>query len=150
MTTTLPGSTPLRIAILVNISPASPYEAGIKSSFVDAFNVLAPHAKVDFYDPVIKGEYPDPRQYELIVLSGGENVLSGEAWVDGVLSFVKTARAQAPATKLLGICWGHQAICIAHGGVVKNMEGGPVVCFFFFLSFSKSPPRPRKPRPANK
>jgi glucosinolate gamma-glutamyl hydrolase len=125
MTTT----SPLHIAILVNISPTSPYEAGIKSSFVDAFSILAPDAKVDFYDPVIKGELPDAKEYELVILSGGENVLSGEAWIEGVIGFVKKTRTDAPETKLLGICWGHQAIAFAHGGVVKNMERGPVVCF---------------------
>jgi hypothetical protein len=97
MTTTSPA---LRIAIIVNISPASPYEAGIKSSFVDAFNILAPTAVVDFYDPVIKGEFPDPEQYDLIIFTGGENVLSGETWVRDVIDFVKTARADAPKTKV--------------------------------------------------
>ena len=88
-----------RIAIIVNISPASPYEAGIKSSFVDAFSILAPTAVVDFYDPVIKGAFPDPKQYDLIIFTGGENVLSGEAWVGDVIEFVKKARADAPKTK---------------------------------------------------
>jgi len=123
MTTTSPS---LRIAILVNFSPASPYEAGIKSSFVDAFAILTPAAAVDFFDPVIKGLFPDPREYDLIILSGGENVLSGEAWIENVIGFVKDVRAEAMGTKLLGICWGHQAICIATGGVVMNMEGGPI------------------------
>lgn len=97
MTTTCP---PLRIAILVNISPASPYEAGIKSSFVDAFDILAPDAKVDFYDPVIKGEFPDPTQYELIILSGGENVLSGEKWIEEVIGFVRRVKREGRGTKV--------------------------------------------------
>jgi GMP synthase-like glutamine amidotransferase len=125
MTTT--SLIPLRIAILVNISRLSPYERGIKSSFVDAFNILAPSAIVDFYDPVIKREFPDAKKYELVILSGGENVLSGEAWIEDVITFVKKALVEAPRTKLFGSCWGHQAICIALGGVVKNRERGPVV-----------------------
>jgi GMP synthase-like glutamine amidotransferase len=129
MTTTF---SPLRIAILVNISPASPYEAGIKSSFADAFNILAPTAVVDFYDPVIQGEFPDPSKYELVILSGGENVLSGEKWIEKVVKFAKDLVEKQEAgntqAKLLGICWGHQAVAIAMGGIVRNMERGPVVC----------------------
>lgn len=89
-----------------------------------------PDAKVDFYDPVIKGEFPDPKEYELVILTGGENVLSGEPWIEKVVDFVKDVVGEGKGkekTKLLGSCWGHQAICIAMGGVVKNMENGPVV-----------------------
>ena len=102
MTTTSP--TTLRIAILVNISPLSPDEAGIKSSFADAFNILAPTVVVNFYDSVIKRKFPDAKKYELVILSGGENLLSGEAWINDVITLVKKARVEAPRTKLFGIC----------------------------------------------
>lgn len=98
MTTTSP--LPLKIAILVNISPASPYEKGIKFSFVDAFNILAPNAIVDFYDPVIKGGFPDPKEYELVVLSGRENILGGESWIGGIMGFVRVVREEAPQMKV--------------------------------------------------
>lgn len=123
-------TTNLRITILVDISPASRYEPGIKSSFVEAFSQLAPAARVDFYDPVVQGRFPDPQQYDLVILSGGDNVLSGEPWIEKVIAFVEDVAGgkEKEKTKLLGICWGHQAIRIARGGTVRNRERGPVVC----------------------
>ena len=60
MTATFP--LPLKVAVLVNISPSSPYEKGIKSPFVDVFNILAPNAI---------GDFPDS-EYKLVVLSGAQ------------------------------------------------------------------------------
>lgn len=58
----------------------------------------------------MKGEFPDPKEYELIILSGGENVLSGEKWIENVIEFIKITRADASKTKV-GYSVVHSFLC---------------------------------------
>jgi anthranilate/para-aminobenzoate synthase component II len=123
------GSTSeLRLAILVNHPPQTTFWPEVKQAFVDAFAIVAPHARIDFYDPIVKGEYPDPLNYDLIILSGGKgNSLSAEPWILRQIDFVKDTVERYPRKKILGICFGHQIIAQALGGKARDIPSGPIV-----------------------
>lgn len=116
----------LKIAILINGYESS-YRPLTLASFKSAITAASPLAApptVDFYDPIVAQAYPDPSQYDLIVLSGGTaDPMGTDPWVLKVQDFLRTNVAEYPKQKFLGICWGHQTICVTFGGSVGNMEG---------------------------
>ncbi|KAL4891514.1 copper/iron-regulated glutamine amidotransferase [Aspergillus ambiguus] len=119
--------TQLRVAILINSPPGNEFWNDVRESYYAAFRVVAPDAQVDMYDPVFQRNYSNPHEYDLIVLSGGKaDASSSEPWVLGVLEFLRTTARESPKTKLLGICWGHQAISRAFGGEIRPVPTGPV------------------------
>lgn len=130
------SSSTLRIAVLINTPPGSSFWDDVRQSYSDAFGIVAPEGRIDFYDPVSKGNFPDPQAYDLIVLSGGKaDASSSEPWVLRVLDFVRTTVQLSPKTKILGICWGHQAIIRALGGDVGAVATGPIVCIVNWMLY---------------
>ncbi|GMG34637.1 unnamed protein product [Aspergillus oryzae] len=118
---------PLRIAVLVNTPPNNEFWNDVNEAYRAAFQAVAPDAQIDMYDPVFQGNFPDPQHYDLIVLSGGKaDASSSEPWVLGVLDFLRKTARESPNTKILGICWGHQAISRAFGGAVRAVPTGPI------------------------
>ncbi|KAE8131929.1 copper/iron-regulated glutamine amidotransferase [Aspergillus pseudotamarii] len=118
---------PLRIAVLVNTPPNNEFWNDVRKSYHAAIRGVAPDAQIDMYDPVFQGNFPDPQKYDLIVLSGGKaDASSSEPWVLGVLDFLRETARKSPKTKILGICWGHQAISRAFGGEVRAVPTGPI------------------------
>ncbi|KAE8151436.1 putative copper/iron-regulated glutamine amidotransferase [Aspergillus avenaceus] len=118
----------LRIAVLINTPPDNmEFWLDVRESWKSAFATISPTAQVDLYDPVIERQFPDASKYNLIVLSGGKaDASSSEPWVLGVLNYVKSTARDLPDTKIIGICWGHQAVNRALGGVVRAVPTGPI------------------------
>lgn len=114
-----------------NRNPHEWYESTYKPMTLDSFKsammAAAPSncpPQVDFYDPIVAQTYPDPSAYDLIILSGGTaDPMGSEPWVLKVQSFIRQTVSSFPRKKILGICWGHQTICVAFGGIVIDMDG---------------------------
>ncbi|PWY95988.1 copper/iron-regulated glutamine amidotransferase [Aspergillus sclerotioniger CBS 115572] len=122
-----PRPEPLRIAVLINTPPDNDFWNDVTESYRTGFEVVAPNAQLDMYDPIFQHNFPDSQEYDLIILSGGKaDASSSEPWVLGVLEFLRRTAQTSPKTKILGICWGHQAISRAFGGEVRAVPTGPI------------------------
>jgi GMP synthase-like glutamine amidotransferase len=96
-------------------------------SFPDMFGRMIraedPSATVDVVS-IPNGEaLPDPHGLEAILITGAAaGVYDGLDWIAPLEDFVRTAHANN--TPMVGICFGHQLIAQALGGVVRKSEKG--------------------------
>lgn len=110
-----------RILLLKNYPLTSPVDHAMTESFRSNITASIPDAQLDICC-VANGEaIPDPLAYELVILSGGRvNLLEVQEdqpeWVLDVLGMIRQIAGGGSKTKLLGICWGHQAVHDALGG----------------------------------
>ncbi|OJJ50222.1 hypothetical protein ASPZODRAFT_90182 [Penicilliopsis zonata CBS 506.65] len=72
------------------------------------------------------GEFPSPSNYDLVILTGGTGDIVAEKpdeWIVATMQFIRDCHAQSTC-KILGICWGHQAVSRAMGGIIKEDQLG--------------------------
>lgn len=107
------------ILLLKNYPLTSPVDHAMTDSFRSNIAASIPDAQLDICC-VANGEaIPDPSAYELVILSGGlVNLLEEDqpGWVLDILGLIRQIAGGSSKTKLLGICWGHQAVHAALGG----------------------------------
>ena len=74
------------------------------------------------YD-VPAGAWPDrPEACDAYIVTGAAaGVYDGDAWIGDLLAFLRAAKGRA---KLVGVCFGHQAMAQAFGGDVKKADKG--------------------------
>lgn len=96
-------------------------------SFPDMFarmiRAADPTATVDFVSIPNGDALPDPRKVEAILITGAAAGVYDElAWMAPLEDFVR--KAYVNQTPMVGVCFGHQLIAQALGGVVRKSEKG--------------------------
>ena len=83
--------------------------------------LIGPAHRTTVYD-AMAGILPEPQAHAAYILTGSPaGVYDTLPWIDPLLAFLRAARGRA---KIVGICFGHQAMAQAWGGqVVKSGQG---------------------------
>lgn len=110
-----------RIAILKTGAPP-PALAAVHGDYPAMFRSLLGETATTTAFDVQAGEWPDPAAFEAAVITGSAaGVYEGDAWIGALMDWIRQAKGR---TKLVGICFGHQAIAQALGGRVEKSERG--------------------------
>ena len=82
--------------------------------------LLGPDIEVERFD-VQAGQFPDPAAHEAILITGSPaGVYDDFPWIAPLMDFIRSAKG----SKMVGVCFGHQAMAEALGGqVVKSDKG---------------------------
>jgi len=68
------------------------------------------------------GELPDPAAFDGAVITGSSaGVYEDHAWLPPLFDWIRAAKGR---TRLVGVCFGHQAMAQALGGEVRKSEKG--------------------------
>lgn len=119
-----------RVLLLKNYPSASPSDTLMLNSFLTNIQNTIPKAQLDICCIANGEQIPGLSNYRLVILSGGKvNLLEDEKplWALQVLDMIRNIAIESTGPKLLGICWGHQAIHYALGGDLAWVEDGPRV-----------------------
>ena len=113
----------MKLAILKTGRPPRPAipEFG---TYPDMFmNLLGPEAYAWTTYAADEGEYPAaPEDHDAYIVTGSAaGVYDSDPWIGQLLDFLRAAKGRA---KLVGVCFGHQAMAQAFGGqVIKSPKG---------------------------
>ena len=67
------------------------------------------------------GQFPAPQMHDAYLITGSPaGVYDGFAWIEQLLAFIRSRKGE----KLVGICFGHQAMAEALGGHVEKSGKG--------------------------
>lgn len=68
------------------------------------------------------GDWPDPEAFDAAIITGSAaGVYETDPWIADLLDWIRSAKGR---TKLVGICFGHQAMAQALGGRVEKSDKG--------------------------
>ena len=82
--------------------------------------MLGPEFEVQSLD-VAAGELPDPAAHDAVLITGSPaGVYEDHDWLPGLFDFIRAAKD----SKMVGICFGHQAMAEALGGHVEKSDKG--------------------------
>jgi GMP synthase-like glutamine amidotransferase len=110
-----------RIAILKTGAPP-PALAAVHGDYPAMFHSLLGQAATTTAFDVQAGEWPDPAAFEAAVITGSAaGVYEDDAWIGALMDWIRQAKGR---TKLVGVCFGHQAMAQALGGRVEKSERG--------------------------
>jgi GMP synthase-like glutamine amidotransferase len=110
----------MKLAILETGHPPADL-AEVFGSYPAMFErLLGPEFEVHTFD-IQAGQLPDPRSHEACLITGSPaGVYDPLPWIAQLMDFIRTAKG----VKMVGICFGHQAMAQALGGeVIKSPKG---------------------------
>ena len=82
--------------------------------------MLGPDFAVQSFD-VTAGDFPDPPAHDAMLITGSPaGVYEEHAWLGGLFDFIRAAKD----SRMVGICFGHQAMAEALGGHVEKSDKG--------------------------
>src|SRR5688572_25498611 len=112
----------MEIGILRTGGPP-PELAGRFGTYDDMFDrLLGPGFEVRAYDVQNGAAPPSPDSHPAFLITGSAaGVYEPLPWIPPLLAFLREAKGR---TKLVGICFGHQAMAEALGGRVEKSERG--------------------------
>jgi GMP synthase-like glutamine amidotransferase len=68
------------------------------------------------------GQWPDPMAFDAAIITGSAaGVYETDAWIGDLLDWIRAAKGR---TRLVGVCFGHQAMAQALGGRVEKSARG--------------------------
>lgn len=110
-----------RIAILETGAPP-PALAAAHGDYPAMFrDLLGEGFSFETFD-VQAGETPDPAAFDAAIITGSAaGVYENAAWIGDLLDWIRAARGR---TRLVGVCFGHQAMAQALGGRVEKSDRG--------------------------
>lgn len=120
----------MNVLLLKNYPSATPADHATVQSFTGNLHGSVQAAQLDVCCIANRETIPDTSMYDLVILSGGRvNLLEAAkpSWVLDVLDMIRRVAGDDSKTRLLGICWGHQAIHYALGGKIEWLDAGPKV-----------------------
>lgn len=90
---------------------------------IDLLTSIEDKLEIEIFD-VQKGTYPEYiDDWDLFITTGSKaSVNDNEIWIKLLIAFIQ--ELDAAQKKLIGICFGHQAIAIARGGTVEKSDKG--------------------------
>ncbi|MFO0411807.1 MAG: glutamine amidotransferase-related protein [bacterium] len=111
----------IRIAILETGTPPPALKAA-HGDYPAMFRDLLGEAFVFEIFDVQAGALPDPATFDAAIITGSPaGVYESAGWIAGLLDWIRAAKGR---TKLVGVCFGHQAMAQALGGRVEKSDRG--------------------------
>jgi GMP synthase-like glutamine amidotransferase len=82
--------------------------------------LLGPGFEVETFD-VQAGELPEPNEHDAVLITGSPaGVYEPLPWIEPMLTFIRSATD----SRMVGVCFGHQAMAQALGGRVEKSDKG--------------------------
>ncbi|CAG9981833.1 unnamed protein product, partial [Clonostachys byssicola] len=98
---------------------------GLISTWLKSNTRLQEESEIRVWDTKNKMEYPKSDECDVILITGAPtHPKSQELWITKLLAYVEAVVRAERDKKLVGICFGHQVIALAHGlSVGVNNKG---------------------------
>ena len=111
----------IRVAILKTGAPPPALETRYGDYPAMFRDILGDGIETTAFD-VQSGEWPGPDGFDAAIITGSSaGVYEGDPWIGDLLDWIRAAKGRL---KLVGICFGHQAMAQALGGLVEKSDKG--------------------------